>query len=253
MSMRTRRRAPTWVAAAFTLLAVAMSTTPVAAADGDTAHAHTIAVMGDLPYGAAKLAALPHLIDRVNADPTVDLVAHLGDIKAGSNSPCTDAYFQQIRAGFDRFEDPVVYTPGDNEWTDCHVAFKNNGLYTPTERLQAVRSLFFPVPGQTLGVHKRRVLSQASDPRHRAYVENVLWLRSRVVFATVNVTGSNDDLGPWGTPLPADAVSFPSQEQERAARLQADLTWVRVAFLTATLTHAPGLVLLMQADMWDVT
>ncbi len=173
--------------------------------------------------------------------------------KAGTNSPCMDAYFQQIHDSFNRFDDPLVYTPGDNEWTDCHVAFKNNGLFTPTERLQAARSLFFPVPGQTLGVHKRFVLSQAIDPRNRAYVENVLFLRSRVVFAALNVTGSNDDLAPWGTPLPDDATNFPSQAQERASRLQANLAWLHDAFLAATVTHAPGIVLMMQADMWDIT
>src|SRR5262249_2069034 len=247
-----RRRLLAGLAALSTLLAVA-SAAPAQASDDESVQPRTIAVMGDLPYGAVKLAALPRLIDQVNADPNVDMVAHLGDIKAGTNSACTDAYFQQIHDSFERFEAPLVYTPGDNEWTDCHVAIKNNGLFTPTERLQAVRNLFFPVPGQTLGVHKRFVLSEAIDPRNRAYVENVLWLRSRFVFAALNVTGSNDDLDPWGTPLPDDAASFPTQAQERAARLQTNLAWLQTAFLVATATNAPGVVLLMQADMWDAT
>src|SRR5438132_1323310 len=54
---------------------------------------YTLAVIGDTPYGPAKLAELPRLVDLINSDPKVDLVAHLGDIKAGSHSPCTDAYF----------------------------------------------------------------------------------------------------------------------------------------------------------------
>lgn len=251
--MTGRRHLLAGVAALSALLAIASAPTAVAAEDNDSRQAGTMAVMGDLPYGATKLANLPTLIDAVNADPTVDLVAHLGDIKAGTDSPCTDAYFQQIHDSFNRFDDPLVYTPGDNEWTDCHVAFKNNGLFTPTERLQAVRSLFFPVPGQTLGVHERFVLSQSIDPRNRAYVENVLFVRSRVVFAALNVTGSNDDLAPWGTPLPDDSANFPSQAQERASRLQANLAWLHDAFLAATVTHAPGIVLMMQADMWDAT
>ena len=56
----------------------------------------------------------------------VSLVMHLGDIKNGS-SVCSTEYFEQIRNDFDGFEDPFVYTPGDNEWTDCHRA--NNGAY----------------------------------------------------------------------------------------------------------------------------
>ena len=37
-----------------------------------------------------------------------------------------------------------------------HVAGKNNGLYTPTERRQVVRALFFPELGQTLGGRKKQ-------------------------------------------------------------------------------------------------
>src|ERR1051325_9183072 len=96
---------------------------------------YTLAVIGDTPYGPEKLAEFPALTDLINIEPKVDLVAHLGDIKAGSSSPCTNEYCDSIRVLFDRFKDPFVYTPGDNEWTDCHVGSKNNGLYTPTEAL----------------------------------------------------------------------------------------------------------------------
>jgi hypothetical protein len=120
------------------------------------------------------LAEFPSLVALINADPAVERVLHAGDIKAGKNSDCSDAYFHVIHGLFETFDDPLVYTPGDNEWTDCHVDIKNNGLYTPTERLVAVRDTFFPVPGQTLGIHKRNVESQASDPANAAYVENVM-------------------------------------------------------------------------------
>jgi hypothetical protein len=133
-------------------------------------EAYTLAVIGDTPYGAIKLADLPSLIALINADPKVDLVAHLGDIKAGKNAECTDTYFATVKGIFDGLKDPFVYTPGDNEWTDCHVASKNNGLYTPTERLQAIRALFFPVAGQTLGGRKKQLRTQADDPANAAYV-----------------------------------------------------------------------------------
>ena len=216
-----------------------------------SANPLTLAVIGDIPYGPAKLAQMPAFIDLINGDPKVDLVVHLGDIKSGKNDPCTDAYFANIRSLFDRFKDPLVYTPGDNEWTDCHVASKNNGLFTPTERLQAVRALFFPVAGQTLGGRSMQVLTQADDPANAAYVENVMWMQSRVVFATANITGSNNDLVSWGSPLPADAASFPSQAQEVAARAQANTAWIDRAFDLATENGAAGVVLMFQADMWD--
>jgi hypothetical protein len=217
----------------------------------DSDMPYIMAVIGDTPYGQAKLDEFPALVSKINADPGVRLVAHLGDVKAGSNSRCTDEYLERIRGLFDGFDDPFAYTPGDNEWTDCHVFKKNNGLYTPTERLQKVRSLYFPTPGRTLGINSIHVTTEASDPANSAYVENTMWRKARVVFAMLNITGSNNDLAPWGTPLPADAASYPSQAQEVAARAQANSAWLEKAFAAARRTHAQGIVLMFQADMWD--
>jgi hypothetical protein len=154
-----------------------------------------------------------------------------------------------------------VYTIGDNEWTDCHVFSKKNGLYTPTERLQAVRTLFFPVPGHTLGQNPRAVSSQANDPSHSAFVENVSWTQSDVVFAAMNITGSFNDLAPWSsvappwstTPpdMPADWANYPSQADEFASRAQANQDLIAQTFATATKKNARGVVLAFQADMWD--
>jgi hypothetical protein len=219
--------------------------------DVDSDSPYTMAVIGDTPYGPVKLAEFPSLVALINADPAVRLVAHVGDIKAGSSSPCTDEYFAMIRGLFNGFDDPFAYTPGDNEWTDCHVALKNNGLYTPTERLQKVRELFFDVPGRTLGVHSMHVVTQGDDPANSAYIENTLWKKARVVFAELNIPGSNNDLAPWGTPLPADAGNYQSQSDEYATRARANTAWLEKTFETATRTHAAGVVLLYQADMWD--
>jgi hypothetical protein len=211
----------------------------------------TFAVIGDTPYGPAKLAEFPALVSRMNGDPAIDFVVHVGDIKAGKNAPCTDEYFAAVRSLFDTFADPFVYTPGDNEWTDCHVATKNNGLYTPTERLEKIRSLFYPVAGQTLGLTPMRVSSQAGDPENAAYVENVRFARARVTFATLNITGSNNDGVSWGTPLPANAASYPSQAREQATRAAANAAWLERAFAEARDEKASAVVLIFQADMWD--
>jgi hypothetical protein len=224
--------------------------------NADSKEAYTIAVIGDTPYGDVKLAEFPGLVDLINSDPKVDLVIHLGDIKAGSSSDCSTAYFEMIKSLFDGFKDPLVYTPGDNEWTDCHVASKNNGLYTPTERLQTVRALFYPVPGQTLGGRKKQVLTQAEDavdPENAAYVENTMWMESQVVFAALNVTGSNDDIASWGTPLPTNAGNYQSQTDERRTRSKANAAWLKKAFDTAVENDAAAVALLFQADMWDAT
>ena len=49
---------------------------------------------------------------------------------------------QKIFNLFAQFEDPLVYTPGDNEWTDCHET-KEFSSGAPLNELAAVRSLFF--------------------------------------------------------------------------------------------------------------
>ena len=45
-------------------------------------------------------------------------VIHVGDIHSGSE-PCTVAYDQSIFDLWTAFEQPLIYTPGDNEWSDC--------------------------------------------------------------------------------------------------------------------------------------
>jgi hypothetical protein len=240
----------------------------------------TIAVYGDAPYGTsptdtAQLAATPAFIQAVDADPDVTLVAQVGDIHSGKQY-CTRAYDQQIADLWSRFTDPLVYTPGDNEWADCHKAAQGGGTYNaasqqidyvkdaagnpvdyangdPVANLALVRSLFFPHPGLTLGAHRRVVVSQAllHDPRHPedgAFVENVLWVASGVVFATVNLPGgSNNDSDVWyGAP-----AESPAQTRERVTRTAADLRWLDAAFTLARGIRAKGVVIGSQADMWD--
>ncbi|MFI7635054.1 metallophosphoesterase [Nonomuraea sp. NPDC049400] len=206
----------------------------------------TFALIGDTPYGDEQQAALPSLIGAVNADRDVRFVLHAGDVKNGSTT-CDDARFATLAELFGTFDDPFVLTPGDNEWTDCHRTAA--GGYLPTERLEAVRRVFYPVAGRTLGGHPMGVRTQARDPRHRDYRENVLFTRSGVVFATVHVVGSENDLAPWSQ-LPGG-----DRPQERLAEFEARkaaaLDWIDNAFAVAGRTHAPGVLLMMQAEPMD--
>jgi Calcineurin-like phosphoesterase len=158
----------------------------------------TVAVFGDWPYNQNLLANAPLLVNSINADPDVSLIIHVGDIHSGSMA-CTSAgilppiptsnpgWNQPIYYQFQQFNAPLVYTPGDNEWTDCQKTkeFKSGD---PLKELASVRSLFFARPGKTLGLHEREVSSQAKyfDPAFPAdaqYVENVMWADGKVVAA----------------------------------------------------------------------
>ena len=256
-------------AAVAALLAVG-GTAAGASPSGAHGRVLTLAVYGDAPYGTtptdtAEFEATPAFIDSVNADPDVSSAVHVGDIHSGKQY-CTEAYDRSIKALWDGFADPLVYTPGDNEWTDCHKAGEGGGLVDPTTgqsvdyasgnpvaNLALIRSIFFQRPGETLGSGDLRVLSQAqiADPEHpadRQYVENVVWSKKDTVFVTINVPGgSNNDADPWfGAPL-TDA-----QTQERVERTAADLRWLDFAFGLAQASAAKGVVIITQADMWDL-
>jgi len=241
-----------------------------------TAHAHdedrdfdrdlrpiTLAVFGDWPYSQTLLNNAHLLVNSVDQDRDVSLVMHVGDIHSGSMA-CTSAgilppiptsnpgWNQAIYFQFQQFADPVVYIPGDNEWSDCHKS-KQFSSGAPLKELASVRSLFFAKPGVTLGQRERRVSTQAEDfdpayPTDSQYVENVMWSDSRVVFATFNIPGgSNNDTSPW-TGIFADPAA---QAEEVAERSAANLRWLQTAFDKANAEKARAVVLGLQADMWD--
>ena len=251
-----RRVLTTTAAATALLLATAAGDTGHAGASAGAGQPVDLAIIGDIPYGPARIAAFPADIAQINTDPTVSQVVHLGDIKNGS-SRCDTSYFEQIRADFDQFEDPLIYTPGDNEWTDCHRA--SNGGYQPAgrqidgapivtpgpSRLDEVRRIFFDRPGRTLGRDPLRV-----DAQGGRFVENVAWSAARVQFGVLNVPGSNNDLLPWfGVAETPQLAQLQQREYER--RNRADLRWLERIFSGARRTHARAVVLGIQADMWD--
>jgi hypothetical protein len=233
-------------AIALSVLSIALSTGSASAGTA-TAGPHrdsrfTFAVIGDIPYGDAEIAQFPSVVQQINADPDVQFVDHLGDIKNGS-SVCSDAYFQIIKSDFDQFKDPLVYTVGDNEWTDCHRP--NNGPYNPLDRLAAIRKEFFPQPGVTLGQHPARVTSQAD----RGYPENVRYTRSDVAFAGLHIVGSNNSLAPWT----GNTQATPEQTAEVLGRTAAVVSSIHDTFAQARRDHDKAVTLLTQADMFDPT
>jgi hypothetical protein len=76
-------------------------------------------------------------------------------------------------------------------------------------------------------------------------------MSSGVVFATMNLPGSDNDWTPWGV-VPNDGAGYPSHTEEQTTRGQADADWIDAAFAAATALRSPGLVLAFQADPWNV-
>jgi hypothetical protein len=234
------------VAAAFLVLpAAAASAAEAGDAQGQQKAGHfSFAVIGDVPYGAAQIAAFPSMVDRINAEAGLSLAVHVGDIKTGS-SPCTDEYNAMIKTQFNRFVAPLLYTPGDNEWTDCHRVAA--GGYNPLERLAAVRETFFAQPGRTLGTNPITVDSQAAQ----GLPENLSLGRQGLSMATLHVVGSNNDLAPWtGIGLTSPT---PGQLAEERRRMDATIDLVHQTFDRARLRRDRAVVLFQQADMFNPT
>lgn len=240
--------------AALTIAALMLSSPIGAHADREapSAKGHgpfAFALIGDTPYIASNATGAAHpeferLIDAVNRDKGIQWVLHAGDIKNGSTL-CSDEMYLDRLARLNRFEPPLVYTPGDNEWTDCHRI--NNGQYQPLERLARLRQIFFPIPGVTaIGGAPMKVESQGLVPGFQEFPENVRWTHSRVVFATLHIVGSNNALAPFQTG--SAAVRTAADDDEVARRDAANLAWLNATFDRAERDDAPGVLILIQAN-----
>lgn len=191
---------------------------------GCGAAAFEFAAIGDLPYRQGDYPKFEELVAAINSQDAAFTV-HVGDIKSGS-SPCSDQNILTVKEFFQSFTKPLIYTPGDNEWTDCHR--QTAGNYDPLERLEFLRRNFFP-DQNSLGQNPVRLERQAEP-----YRENSRWIYEGVVFATLHVVGSSNNLE--------------RNPAEYSARNQANLAWLSSAFALAREQKSPAVVIFMQAD-----
>ena len=240
----------------------------------------TFAVYGDSPYGTkdsdvSQSDATPKFIAAINADSKVSAVMHIGDLHSGKQM-CTRTYDEAIYQMWTGFTKPIVYTPGDNEWADCHKVAQSGGAWNattgkidfvvdaqgnptdfgagdPVANLLLVRSIFFSHPGWTLGKPAFQVTSQSqvyekAYPADSKFVENVMWEQAGVLFVTVNIPGgSNNEQDVWyGAPTMSS-----NQRQEMVERTDAGVRWLKAAFAKAKADGVAGIVIGSQADMWD--
>lgn len=185
---------------------------------------------GDLPYSPDQDVRYRRLLKQSESEDFLFLM-HVGDFKAQS-APCSDDEFLRIRDLFQAYPKPVVYTPGDNEWTDC------DGVgVDPVERLDTLRDLFFRDP-KTLRLDQMNVQPQSLDPKHSTYVENYRFSKSGVLFIVVHVVGS-------GNNYRADPSSSMTEFKGRNA---ANLAFMKESFATAVASDAPGTVVVIHAN-----
>lgn len=194
-----------------------------------------LVALGDMPYGKPAKVYPPYeaLIGAINARAP-DLVIHVGDTKS-AKIPCTDAYLAEQRAYLDSFDAPTLYTPGDNEWTDCHR--KKAGRFDPLERLAHIRATYFADPGTSFG-GARMALEHQGDA---GFPENARALVDGVMVVTAHVVGSNNGFEPRA----------PEGVAEFFARDAATIAWMDAGFDAADRAGAGALVLAYHADMFE--
>ncbi|MCH7918078.1 MAG: hypothetical protein IIC50_08830 [Planctomycetes bacterium] len=185
---------------------------------------------GDLPYSPDQDVTYRRLLKQSESEDFTFLV-HVGDFKAQS-APCSDEEFRRIRDLFQAYPKPVVYTPGDNEWTDCHGVGAD-----PVERLDRLRDLFFKNP-KTLRLDQLNAQHQSLDPKHSTYVENYRFSKSGVLFIVVHVVGSGNNYR---------ADHLPSMKEFKSRNV-ANLAFMKESFAEAIATDAPGVAVVIHAN-----
>jgi hypothetical protein len=238
---QSTRLALTLIAAATLVTSAGCASSPPGAKAAEAGF--SFALWGDMPYKRnGDDPGLSAVINSLNA-ADIAFSIHDGDVKDGS-SRCDDVVYTEALALFNRLKAPAVYTPGDNEWTDCHRL--NNGGYDNLERLAHLRRVMFGRP-ESLGQRTMALEHQAAP-----YVENVRFERQGIVFATFHMPGSNNN-----RVLDDEECTFKSARKaadcaadnaEYEARDQANIAWLRASFAQARRQGARGIVTVFQAD-----
>lgn len=196
----------------------------------------TFFVLGDMPYHLPEdNAKFENVIKELNKQEQVFNV-FVGDFKS-SKTPCSDTAFQKILGYFNTFKKPLIYTPGDNEWTDC--GKPQAGSYDTNERLSALRTQFFNDTLHSLGKSKMELISESSNKDYAKFVENKMWDFNKISFASIHLVGSNNNF---------DTDPLKSNE-EFFERSKADIFWLNEVFQKAKANNSLGIVIFEHADM----
>ena len=207
---------------------------------------YSIGLWGDMPYSDVQaLTGVPNLIADMNSQHLA-FTAQDGDLKAGNGTPgsvtptiCSlDLYLQGLKY-FNSLKAPAIFTPGDNDWTDCDRA--KNGGFNSLGRLDLERSLFFGTP-YSLGQHQ--ILQEVQSDKiclgvsgNVPCAENRRWHFGDVTYATLNIQGSCNNL--------CDTNPDPA---EFAARNAADIFWMQQTFQEAKARNSVAVMFITQAD-----
>ena len=243
-----------------------------------------IVLWGDLPYrgtrddvfdptdeeqinGVSVGVHYAELRDSIN-DSNAPFAFHAGDVKSGSQPCYTSKYF-------DRFEDlanslnmPVFFTPGDNDWTDCHTDLESFRWTTQKHALHYVRERFYsntddgsPILGSNTETWSTEVTTAKSDNYFDNYPELQRFIYNDIMFVVVHVVGGNNNRHttcfdwfasrscPW-TLFLTDLCCFHARWEYNARNSKVN-EFLRESFQVATGAGAKGVMVVGQAAIFE--
>lgn len=213
-------------------LLIAILLVAISAASGQ--RPFSFFAIGDMPYhNPEDIGKFRKLTAAIN-DEKPAFTVHVGDLKNGA-SICSDDYFKMMLGLLNQFRAPLIYTPGDNEWTDCDRPAA--GGYDPLERLSLLRKLYFHKE-ESLGQKPLKLTSQKHTPGYEEFVENLMWHRKGITFATAHVVGSNNNFR-----------GVHEINEEFYQREKANIQWLTEIFEKARARKDAALVIVIHAGM----
>jgi len=219
--------------------------------DEEKTKSYTIGLFGDMPYNVLGRAQYPALLADINAKHVAFSVFD-GDLKSGGDGPCADSLYYTAIEQFNTLKQPLVWVPGDNDWTDCWGRYGPSTLpYSdPLDRLALERFLFTGTD-QSLGQKTLTLTRQSREGgMYALYSENIRWSLGPVVYIGLNVQGSNDNYPYAGVDGETrSAAEIDRQRTEERARKAAVLQWLYEGFQYAKSVHAKGVMVIQQADL----
>lgn len=241
--------------------------TLLAASSAHAAQFNFVA-LGDTAYNLPKdLPVYDELIGTINeSNPAFSI--HVGDIWGAMK--CTEKNYRWIKTWFEKYQAPVVYTPGDNEWTDCRKpeiidayirivtgkgsnadkqligsartfdnAAKGTSFDDTLEALATIRKVYFDKP-ESLGKQTMPVVRQSDISDFTEMKENLRWQKEDVVFATIHVPGSEMNF----------TINDPIRANDAIKRNEADVAWIKSVFNEAKQQNAKAVVLSIHASLF---
>ncbi len=160
-------------------------------------------VYGDIPYKASvsnyikngQKAEDTNVLEQL-IEPTIKrrndipFAIHLGDVGRPEYA-CSQEWRNQTLNNWQNLEKPVVFTPGDNDWTDC-----DRVQLDPLTELAQIRSTFYGEYGLLYGKNglcTANIFSlQCEFQPSQTLPELIQWSYNNIAFGSVHMVGSRN-------------------------------------------------------------